>query len=55
MKKAVNQLTKLMIALISRAQRWIWHLAGNEPAGCRGVIGPIPQPLFMRIIFIFNS
>jgi hypothetical protein len=28
---------------------WIWHLALNlHSTGCRGVIGPVPQPLCMR-------
>src|SRR5258706_16418916 len=36
---------------------WNWHLVtgGRAPAGCRGFIGPVPQPLDMRFIVSTNT
>ncbi len=39
------------------APSWIWHLSPElrAPTGCRGVIGPVPQPLMMSSLISTNA
>jgi hypothetical protein len=36
---------------------WNWHLVTSKAfeAGCRGVTGPVPQPLNMRFVLSTNA
>jgi hypothetical protein len=58
LRRGAEKLSRsLLIFPKAPALSWIWHLSRERraPTGCRGVCGPVPQPLMMSSLVSTNA
>src|SRR5580765_8407534 len=57
MQRRGRKILRALLIFPRTIRGWIWHLATSNAseAGCRGVTGPVPQPLNMRFVISTNA